>query len=113
MYTVYTELPILASSKRGTPIRISSPATPPLHPPTPENPGPLRLETQMKPEDFTVRVPTLVIWGENDRALPKSLLDGLEEVVPGMRLERIPAGTHWVIHEQPQRINGLIRSFVA
>jgi len=54
----------------------------------------------------------MVIWGENDMALPKSLLDGLEEVVPGARLERIPEGTHWVIHEQPQRINGLIRSFV-
>jgi pimeloyl-ACP methyl ester carboxylesterase len=85
----------------------------PLHPPTPENPGPLRLEAQMNPDDFTVKVPTMVIWGENDIALPKGLLDGLEAVVPGMRLERIPEGTHWVIHEQPQRINGLIRSFLA
>ena len=37
----------------------------------------------------------------------------IEQVVPGVRLERIPEGTHWVIHEQPQRINALIRSFVA
>jgi pimeloyl-ACP methyl ester carboxylesterase len=55
----------------------------------------------------------MVIWGENDMALPKGLLDGLEAVVPGVRLERIPEGTHWVIHEQPQRVNGLIRSFVS
>jgi hypothetical protein len=27
-----------------------------------------------------------------------------------MRLERIPEGTHWVIHEQPERVNHLIRS---
>jgi pimeloyl-ACP methyl ester carboxylesterase len=85
----------------------------PLHPPTAEHPGAARLDGQMKPEDFTVRVPTMVIWGENDMALPKGLLNGLEQLVPGMRLERIPEGTHWIVHEQPERINRLIRSFVA
>jgi pimeloyl-ACP methyl ester carboxylesterase len=30
-----------------------------------------------------------------------------------MRLERIPEGTHWVVHEQPERIAALIRSFVS
>ena len=52
-------------------------------------------------EDVTVTVPTLVIWGEADRALPASLLDGLEEFVPDMRVSRIPGATHWIIHEQP------------
>ncbi|MNY45281.1 Alpha/beta hydrolase family protein [compost metagenome] len=51
-----------------------------------------------------------MIWGENDRALPKTLADGLEDFVPDLRLERIPEGTHWIIHEQPERINLLIRS---
>ncbi len=59
-----------------------------------------------------VRVPTLVIWGERDRALPKSLLDGLEQFVPEMRLERIPDGTHWVVHEEPELVNRLIRAVV-
>lgn len=85
----------------------------PLHPPTEDHAGPARLETQMKPEDFTVRVPTRVIWGESDMALPKGLLDGLEDVVEDLDLVRIPEGTHWVVHEQPERINGLIREFVA
>jgi epoxide hydrolase 4 len=84
----------------------------PLHPPTDEQPGPLRLEAQMKPEDFRVRVPTLVIWGENDQALPKGLLDGLDAVVEDLQLVRIPEGSHWVVHEQPQRINSLIRQFL-
>jgi pimeloyl-ACP methyl ester carboxylesterase len=60
-----------------------------------------------------VRVPTLVIWGERDIALRTSLLDGLEQVVEDLRLERIPDGTHWVVHEQPERINRLLRSFLA
>ena len=84
----------------------------PLHPPTEGNAGPARLESQMKPEDFTIRVPTKVIWGESDMALPKSLLDGLESVVPDVDLTRIPEGSHWVVHEQPARINQLIREFI-
>jgi len=80
----------------------------PMHPPAPGEAAPDI--SRLDPSMFVVRVPTLVIWGENDRALPKSLVDGLEEFVPDMRLERIPEATHWVIHEQPERINLLIRS---
>jgi pimeloyl-ACP methyl ester carboxylesterase len=60
-----------------------------------------------------VHVPTLVLWAENDIALPNSLLDGLETYVPRMRLVRLPHATHWVIHEQPARVNALIRGFIA
>lgn len=83
----------------------------PLHPPTGEHPGPLKLD--LNPADFRIRVPTRVIWGENDMALPKSLLDGLEAFVDDLKVERIPEGTHWVIHEQPQRVNRLIRGFLS
>lgn len=79
----------------------------PMHPPAPGEPAPDI--SRLDPSMFVVRVPTLVIWGENDRALPKSLVDGLSDFVPEMRLERIPEGTHWVIHEQPETINLLIR----
>jgi pimeloyl-ACP methyl ester carboxylesterase len=41
------------------------------------------------------------------------LLDGLDELVPDLRIERIPEGSHWVIHEQPQRVNAAIRDFLA
>ena len=83
----------------------------PLHPPTDDHPGPLKL--QMNPDDFRIKVPTRVIWGECDIALPKTLLDGLDALIDDFKLERIPEGTHWVIHEQPERINRLIRGFLA
>ncbi|HEX8957316.1 MAG TPA: alpha/beta hydrolase [Burkholderiaceae bacterium] len=83
----------------------------PLHPPTEDHPGPLKLD--LKPEDFRVTVPTLVIWGENDMALPKTLVDGMDNVVPDLRLVRVPDGTHWVIHEQPALVNRLLREFLA
>lgn len=82
----------------------------PLHPPTDAETGPLEL--QMDPADYRVTVPTRVIWGERDTALPKTLLDGLEELVDDLVVERIPEGSHWVIHEQPERINQLIRGFL-
>ena len=60
-----------------------------------------------------VRVPTQVIWGEKDPALLTGLLDGLEELVPNLRIDRISDGTHWVAHEFPDRVNRLIRDFLA
>jgi pimeloyl-ACP methyl ester carboxylesterase len=57
-------------------------------------------------------VPTLVIWGERDQALPPGNLDGLDQYVARLTIERIAEGSHWVIHEQPERINRLIRDFL-
>jgi len=59
-----------------------------------------------------IDVPTLVIWGERDRALRPVLLEGLDRVVPDLRIERIPDATHWLVHEQPERIERAIRGFV-
>jgi epoxide hydrolase 4 len=83
----------------------------PLHPPTDDHPGPLKL--QLNPEDFRVKVPTRVIWGESDIALPKSLSYGLEKFIDDLEIERIPEGSHWVVHEQPERVNGILRRFLA
>ena len=83
----------------------------PLYPPTPEDPGAAALK--LDPAVLTVRVPTLVIWGEADAALGTVLLDGLEELVPDLRIRRIPEGSHWVIHEQPSQVSQAIREFLA
>lgn len=82
----------------------------PLHPATPEEPGASGIA--LKPEDFTVRVPTLVIWGERDTALLPGLLDGLDALAPNLTVKRIPDGSHWVIHERPGEVNRLIRKFI-
>ena len=61
---------------------------------------------------LTVRVPTLVIWGEQDQALLLGNLDGLDNYVNDLTIKRIPDGTHWVIHEQPDRVNNIIREYI-
>ena len=60
----------------------------------------------------TVPVPTLVIWGEKDRALLTGNLEGLDKFVPDLRIQRIPEGTHWIIHEYPALVNRSIREFL-
>ena len=63
-------------------------------------------------EMFEVKVPTLVIWGEEDQALLTGNLDGLEDYVSDLTVKRIPDATHWVVHEQPDLVNSLIREFI-
>jgi pimeloyl-ACP methyl ester carboxylesterase len=81
----------------------------PLYPPTADDPGPQKL--QLKPEDFVVRVPTLVLWGERDPALLTGCLDGLEALVPDLKLVRVPEATHWIARERTERVIAEIEAF--
>lgn len=74
----------------------------PLRPPTADDPG--ATAVRFAPEFVTVKLPTLVIWGEGDTALPTCMLDGLEAFVPQLELLRVPGATHWIVHEQPALI---------
>ena len=80
-----------------------------LYPPTAEDPGPLKL--QWKPQDFMVRVPTLVLWGMRDTALLPGCLEGLDEVVPDLKLVRVPEATHWIARERTELVCREIEAF--
>lgn len=82
----------------------------PIHPAAADAPGATALD--LDPADFVVKVPTLVIWGEQDQALRPLLLDGLHEVVPDLTIRRLPQASHWAAHEHPGEINRLIREFL-
>jgi len=85
----------------------------PLYPPTSKNDeDQINNILNLPSEMFAVKVPTLVIWGEQDRALLSGNLDGLAEYIEDLTVKRIPDGTHWVIHEQPELVNSLIREFI-
>ena len=85
-------------------------AASPLRPPTASDPG--AVAVQLPRERVAVNVPTLVIWGLGDTALPEALLDGLGGYVADLRIERVPGATHWIVHEQPQQVAALIRAFL-
>ena len=83
----------------------------PMRPPTADDPAAMQL--RFTAEQVTVRVPSLVVWGEADTALPPSLVDGLEAFVPKLELVRIPGASHWIVHEQPGLVTRVLREFLA
>ncbi|MGA0609467.1 alpha/beta fold hydrolase [Caldimonas sp. KR1-144] len=83
----------------------------PLRPPSASDDAAQRVH--LSDEQVTVHVPTTVLWGEADTALPPALLDGLERWVPRMDLIRVPGATHWILHEQPQAVIATIERALA
>ena len=61
----------------------------------------------------TVTVPTTVVWGDADVALPPSLLDGLGEFVSPLVVHRIAGASHWIVHEQPAWVIARLREVLA
>lgn len=71
----------------------------PLRPPTAEDKSIQSLEL---PASVTeVKVPTRILWGEADHALLPSLLDGLQQWVPQVQIQRVSDASHWIVHEKP------------
>ena len=58
-------------------------------------------------------IPTLMIWGEEDRALGKELTYGTDAYVRDLELKYIPNCSHWVQQEQPTLVNQYIQNFLA
>ena len=59
-----------------------------------------------------LKVPTLVIWGLGDKALLPSQLEGLDALVPGVRIEKVDAG-HFVPWENPEAVIAAMREWGA
>ena len=64
------------------------------------------------PADARVRVPSLLIWGAQDRFLDRGLARPSLELCDDGRLELIEEATHWVQHEEPERVNRLLLDFL-
>lgn len=60
-----------------------------------------------------LEVPTLMIWGENDRALGKELTYDTADYVRDFQIQYIPNCSHWVHQEQPQLVNRYMKDFLA
>jgi len=82
----------------------------PLHPAPESSQGTAAL--RLNAEHFFVAVPTLVLWGMRDESLVSELLDGLDAWVPNVTIERFAAATHWIVHEEPERVAQRILEFM-
>lgn len=85
----------------------------PLFPDSADTPG--RMATvlaSLRSEDFGVRVPTQIIWGTSDRALRPVLLEGIENHVPTLRIDRIEGAGHWIAHSHSGAVIAAMAEFL-
>jgi pimeloyl-ACP methyl ester carboxylesterase len=59
-----------------------------------------------------IGAPTLVLCGMRDRYLHASLCDGLEEWATDIRVVRFAEATHWIMEDEPERVNGELIAFL-
>ena len=72
--------------------------------------SPKQAAAQLRP----IPAPTLVIWGERDRYLGPTLAEPQHDDVPNLeRVERLPNASHWVHHDEADRVNRLLSDFFA
>jgi epoxide hydrolase 4 len=72
--------------------------------------SPKRAEAALRP----ISAPTLVIWGQRDRYLGPELAEPDHDDVPNLdRVERLPDASHWVHHDESERVTQLLIDFFA
>jgi pimeloyl-ACP methyl ester carboxylesterase len=60
----------------------------------------------------TISAPTLVIWGQRDRYLGPTLAEPEHADVPNLdRVVRLPNASHWVHHDEAERVSELLIDF--
>ena len=79
----------------------------------PNKPGEQALQNLNLPEEMLrIAVPTLLLWGMQDVALLPHLNVGLEAYIPRLTYVPIEDGSHWVVHEHPERVQREIAAFL-
>lgn len=58
-----------------------------------------------------LETPTLLIWGEHDMALGKSMTERTDELVGDLTLHYLNA-SHWVQQDAPEEVNALLRGWL-
>jgi pimeloyl-ACP methyl ester carboxylesterase len=59
-----------------------------------------------------IDTPTLMIWGEQDRALGKELTYGTEAFVRDFTIRYLPGVSHWVQQEAPEAVNAMLEAWL-
>jgi pimeloyl-ACP methyl ester carboxylesterase len=61
----------------------------------------------------TLRVPTLMIWGDNDVALSKELTFGTDELVEDFTVRYLPGVSHWVQQQAPYTVSAMLTAWLS
>jgi pimeloyl-ACP methyl ester carboxylesterase len=64
-------------------------------------------------EDYTITVPTLILWGVKDRALVPEMAEESLKCCKQGRLIKFEQATHWLQHEEAEAVNREMEQFFA
>jgi pimeloyl-ACP methyl ester carboxylesterase len=82
----------------------------PLRPPRADDPAAAAIE--LPHAMLTVDIPTLVLWAMDDVALPPELIEGLDQYIPRLTLQKVEGASHWIVHEQPELVAARLADFL-
>jgi pimeloyl-ACP methyl ester carboxylesterase len=60
----------------------------------------------------SIRVPTLIIWGDRDQEVPRSSMETMARGIRGSRLEILQGAGHFPFVDRPDRFNNLVNDFL-
>jgi pimeloyl-ACP methyl ester carboxylesterase len=67
---------------------------------------------KLDPAQLRVRMPHLVIWGMDDRALLPVARATLADYCDDLTVREIAGADHWVVHQKTDEVIGHIRDFL-
>lgn len=74
---------------------------------------PFALPAGWAPPPFPpLAIPTLVIWALDDKALPPGNLEGMDAIIPDLKLVKVPDCGHFVPWESPDAVNAALDAFL-
>jgi epoxide hydrolase 4 len=62
---------------------------------------------------IVVTVPTMIVWGDLDAYAQPELADRSARLCKTSRVLHVPEATHWIHHEQPERVGAVIEEFIS
>lgn len=85
---------------RASPLKVAKPGVP-------------LTDVPALPRDrLQVRCPHLLIWGDDDTALLPACIEGLEDYAQELTVRHVAGADHWICHQKPDEVAGLIRSWI-
>ena len=65
----------------------------------------------MQDQYSDIKIPVLILWGEEDQWIPVEQAYTLQKRIPGSKLITVPQAGHLVIEERPKALVEEIRAF--
>jgi pimeloyl-ACP methyl ester carboxylesterase len=60
----------------------------------------------------SIRVPVQIVWGKQDPYALPALAEASKALCADVRLTYLPEATHWVAHDEPERVNAILLDFL-